>query len=113
MACGDQDPTTGMLKSTGTFGDPKGCSIPECCTECRKQQCTWQQDEDDGSWDTACGNKFCIEEGTPEENEMRFCCYCGAVLVTPNVEFSGGAPLHGAASAGTPGSAAAGPKKGD
>ncbi len=31
----------------------------------------------------------------------------------PNVEFSGGAPLYGAASAGTPGSAAAGPKKGE
>ncbi len=35
-----------------------------------------------------------------------------AVRLTPNVEFSGGAPLYGAASAGTKGSASPGPEKG-
>ena len=47
-------------------------------------KCRWTQDAEDGSWDTDCGNKFCIEAGTPEENGMLFCCYCGAALVTPN-----------------------------
>lgn len=51
----------------------------------RPQFCVWQQDKDDGSWDTDCGNKFCIESGTPGDNRMLFCCYCGAALVTPNV----------------------------
>ena len=36
----------------------------------------------------------------------------GAILGRSNVEFSGGAPLHGAASAGTQGSASDGPEKG-
>ena len=55
----------------------------------RKKKCEWKQDEDDGSWDTACGEKFCIEEGNPEDNGMRFCCYCGATLETPNVKVQG------------------------
>ena len=104
MACGDQDPTTGMLESSDTFGRPRTCPIPGCgCGAPDVRKCKWTQDADDGSWDTDCGEKFCIEERTPKENGMRFCCYCGAELVTPNVEFSGGAPLHGAASAGTQG----------
>lgn len=45
----------------------------------RPEKCEWTQDVD-GSWDTECGNKFCIEEGTPKDNEMLFCCYCGAAL---------------------------------
>lgn len=49
----------------------------------KKKACEWRQD-DDGSWDTDCENKFCIEEGTPEENGMRFCCYCGKKLMMPN-----------------------------
>lgn len=47
--------------------------------------CEWLQDEWDGSWDTSCGNKFEIIDGTPEDNEMKFCTYCGGHLVaTPN-----------------------------
>ena len=29
---------------------------------------------------TACGVVWAIEEGTPEENEMFFCCRCGAKM---------------------------------
>lgn len=57
--------------------------------EPKPKQCTWKQDVDDGSWDTDCGNKFCIENGTPSDNGMLFCCYCGAKLVTPNVDVTG------------------------
>lgn len=38
--------------------------------------CEWTAD-DDGNWDTSCGEKFIILHGTPRENDMRFCCYCG------------------------------------
>lgn len=55
----------------------------------KSDACEWTQDADDGSWDTACGNKFYIENGTPEENDMLFCCYCGATLMTPNAELTG------------------------
>jgi len=40
-------------------------------------QCTWTSDNE-GSYYTACGQYFSINEGTPEENGMRFCHYCGA-----------------------------------
>ena len=41
--------------------------------------CVWSEDED-GNWDTGCGNMFVITEGTPYDNEMGFCCYCGHKL---------------------------------
>jgi len=39
-------------------------------------KCTWQPDEE-GGWVTACGNRFVIIEGSPKENGMKFCPYCG------------------------------------
>jgi hypothetical protein len=45
----------------------------------KKKPCQWQQDPD-GDWDTACGHRFIILAGTPTENDMRFCCYCGKPL---------------------------------
>lgn len=38
--------------------------------------CEWKEDED-GNWDTGCGNTFSFDEGGPEENKSKFCCYCG------------------------------------
>jgi len=42
--------------------------------------CAWTEDVD-GNYDTDCGQMFCFIEGGPSENKMRFCCYCGLVLV--------------------------------
>lgn len=45
--------------------------------------CTWKPDrqwEETGEWITECGESFMLIEGTPTENEMRFCPYCGRVL---------------------------------
>jgi hypothetical protein len=44
------------------------------------ESCTWTED-DDGVWDTACGQRFETVDGTPHENDMLFCCYCGRPLV--------------------------------
>lgn len=41
--------------------------------------CAWNQDEE-GIYDTACGNKFWFADGGPNDNEFKFCCYCGAKL---------------------------------
>ena len=43
-------------------------------------ECRWHEDRD-GNYATACGGLFCLDEGTPAENHMRFCCYCGRPLV--------------------------------
>ena len=50
--------------------------------------CGWAHDED-GMWQTDCGGMFVIDSGNPEENDMRFCCYCGRPMKTPNVEVTG------------------------
>ena len=42
--------------------------------------CEWLQDEWDNSYDTSCGNKYQIIEGTPEHNGMNYCTYCGGKL---------------------------------
>lgn len=42
--------------------------------------CVWTRD-DDGVFNTQCKNSFFLEEGTPEDNRMGFCCYCGNRLV--------------------------------
>lgn len=50
-----------------------------------KPDCNWFNDqtawENDGGWDTTCGNRFYLCEGSPSENDMKFCCYCGGQLV--------------------------------
>ena len=49
---------------------------PETC-------CTWHQDgdSDSGVYATSCGHYFNLEDGTPEDNRMQWCCYCGKKLV--------------------------------
>lgn len=55
------------------------------------ERCTWvEEDNDNGTWETGCGNTFYFTDGGPTENEMVYCCYCGARLVekreNPNEE---------------------------
>lgn len=52
---------------------------------CSADGCHWTED-DDGIWHTTCDNAFTLDSGTPSENKMAFCCYCGAVLVEHAVE---------------------------
>mgnify|MGYP001569344614 CR=1 FL=1 len=40
-------------------------------------QCSWSEDEN-GTWGTGCGHEFEImNNDTPSENDMAYCCYCG------------------------------------
>ena len=47
------------------------------------ETCTWHQDgdSDSGVYATSCGHYFNLEDGTPEDNKMQWCCYCGKKLV--------------------------------
>ena len=41
------------------------------------QTCRWGlYNEDDNTWDTDCANIFPISNGTPFDNNMRYCCFC-------------------------------------
>ncbi len=42
--------------------------------------CPWSLD-DDGNWETTCGNYHTFLEGTLLENKYMFCPYCGGRLV--------------------------------
>lgn len=39
--------------------------------------CVWTYDFHDDLWNTACGECFVFEDGTPLSNNQKFCGYCG------------------------------------
>lgn len=46
----------------------------------QNKTCRWLIDPDNITseiWETACGNTFIFERGTPSENGFNFCPYCG------------------------------------
>jgi len=46
--------------------------------------CTWSQDSYETEynvWNTDCARVFQLSEGTPADNGMRFCCYCGRKII--------------------------------
>jgi hypothetical protein len=40
----------------------------------------WDNPDNDGQWDTSCNNTFTLICGTPYDNDMRYCPYCGKLL---------------------------------
>ena len=45
-----------------------------------QSECVWNEDGEDGPWATGCGHYFAITDGTPSDNDMRYCCFCGRPL---------------------------------
>lgn len=43
--------------------------------------CFWEKDEV-GVFETGCNNLFVLNDGTPNENSMVYCCYCGSRIKT-------------------------------
>ena len=45
------------------------------------ETCQWKQiDADHNDYETGCGELFSISEGTPDENELKFCFFCGKLM---------------------------------
>jgi hypothetical protein len=44
------------------------------------ESCAWRLNPFSYAWDTGCGNAFILDEGTPQQNSMNFCCFCGNQL---------------------------------
>jgi hypothetical protein len=43
--------------------------------------CKWREDDPDfGTWRTGCGHLWSFNAGGPEENDAKFCQYCGGEL---------------------------------
>ena len=52
-------------------------------------ECRWLQDgdEDSGTYMASCNRRyFMLEDGTPTDNRMSHCCYCGKPLVEVPIE---------------------------
>ena len=50
--------------------------------------CNWDQGDDDwGAYETDCGMSFNIIDGTPADNHMVYCCYCGRKLIGKPFEY--------------------------
>ena len=43
-------------------------------------KCKWTYDEDMDCWEAECDNLFSLMEGTPKENKMKYCPYCGKLI---------------------------------
>ena len=40
-----------------------------------------QTDDDSNTWECSnCGGAWCLEDGTPQENDMHYCHKCGAYI---------------------------------
>lgn len=47
----------------------------------KEKSCEWiQTDFDSNTWDSDCGNSFDLNDGSPSDNGMKFCPYCGRPL---------------------------------
>jgi hypothetical protein len=52
-------------------------------------ECLWLQDggEESGTYMASCSRRyFVLEDGTPTDNRMTHCCYCGKPLVEVPIE---------------------------
>ena len=66
--CLDGVAVRGVLAEVGEGGSVKKTEV-----------CVWVADGRE-CYDTGCDEKFVFIEGTPAENKMRFCGYCGRRL---------------------------------
>lgn len=68
------------LKSSG-FSDEQIEAVTEAFSEERKTGRWIEHDDFDNSWEcSACNEVVDIIEGTPMDNEYRFCPWCGAKM---------------------------------
>lgn len=52
--------------------------------------CEWngQSCDTEGTYDTSCGGLFSITEGTVEENDFKYCPYCGGEIKAYEADYS-------------------------
>ena len=50
----------------------------------QERVCAWQREDDDhmpDTWRSDCGVLWTFTDGSPVDNEMKYCCGCGAMLL--------------------------------
>lgn len=65
----------------------------DICVDCddkpaqQEPVCAWQREDDDhmpGTWRSDCGVMWTFTDGSPVDNDMKYCCGCGAMLLEKN-----------------------------
>lgn len=71
----------GAIEDASVIEDIYRVVARECALQSQDREgafCVWHNDpETDNSWNTGCRQLFELYDGTPSENRMSFCCYCG------------------------------------
>lgn len=68
--------------SQGNAADRKGgvnMNPDELAVE--EQFCTWTEEDEGAYWSTGCGEEFTIIFGTPSQNRMNYCTFCGKLIM--------------------------------
>ena len=65
-----------------------GLTVDDLDRFVKETVCTWKED-DDGHWHTDCNGMFTLFDGTPVENGMKYCPYCGKALKEERFEYGG------------------------
>ena len=51
------------------------------------EECEWEYDEKYSYYETSCDNDYCLLDGTLEENNHKYCPYCGKpIKVKENIK---------------------------
>jgi len=74
---------TGQGANSGSrTGSPDGSLSGERDVKNLGGECKWTPTHDDyNTFDTDCGQSFCLDADSPKDNNMKFCCYCSKSLV--------------------------------
>lgn len=47
--------------------------------------CIWIYDDCCCFWETKCGEGYCVNCGTPKDNKIKFCPFCGKEILERHV----------------------------
>jgi hypothetical protein len=79
----------GVMMTYGTAPQMDAARALRAALE-QPNECRWLQegDEESDTWAASCGRHryFSLNEGTPKDNHMKHCCYCGKPLVEVPIE---------------------------
>ena len=76
----------GAVGSSIKSESPLGCNGPTGPAQ-QEPVCAWQREDDDhmpGTWRSDCGVLWTFTDGSPVDNQMKYCCGCGAMLLEKN-----------------------------
>ena len=75
---------TPVFVGIANFARNNNCGIPASAQATAKvlETCRWVRDvvATDDVWNTECGEMFVLNDGTPKQNGMVFCPYCGKAI---------------------------------